>query len=411
MAEQALSDVKVLSLGQGIPGPFAAKMLADYGADVIKIEPPKGDPARKLGPFFHDEPHPEKSGLFLYLNLNKRGITLNLKSQTGQKVFKQLIKDVDILLENFMPDVLPSVGLDYETLEKINPKLVMVSVTYFGQTGPYRNYKGSEIILEGMGHAMHSQGLPEREPSKIALNALLFQSGCLGAMAAMTGFMVSRYQGIGQYIDLSMMEAQLFSPDRRGAMLIGYQYTGMTQPRIPATAEKGLMDRVFPCKDGWFFAPGGNIRYWDKFVKAVGEPEIFNDPKWMEFFSSGSRVDNPEAEALKMEFDAWFFPWVLDRTKAELWPLFQKHGLISGPSNTIEDVFHAPNLKERNFWIDVDHPYTGKVSYAGRPFIMSDTPWQFKMRAPLLGEHNEEVYGQLGYSKEDLVLLRQRGVI
>ena len=140
-------------------------------------------------------------------------------------------------------------------------------------------------------------------------------------------------------------------------------------------------------------------------------PQMFKDPKWRRFIFEKRGQLSEEVMSLKQEFDAFFFPWALERTKAELWPHFQKYGVISAPSNTIEDVFNCPHLKERGYWLEIDHPEAGKLKYPGRPFIMNDTPWQLKRRAPLLGEHNQEIYGRLGYSKEDMVILEERGVI
>jgi crotonobetainyl-CoA:carnitine CoA-transferase CaiB-like acyl-CoA transferase len=198
--------------------------------------------------------------------------------------------------------------------------------------------------------------------------------------------------------------------------MVSYQYAGLIPKRIATTELSTMMDSLFPCKDGWFRAWGNGLIYWPKLVKAVGEPKILKDPKWMAFFNQSGygfiddSVDkNPNA--MKEEFDGFFYPWALEHTKAELWPLFQKHGIISGPCNTIKDTFNCPHLKEREFWVEIDHPETGKLQYPGRPFLMSDTPYQLKRWAPLLGEHNKEVYGQLGYSTDDLVTMKQKGEI
>ncbi|RLC69697.1 MAG: hypothetical protein DRI26_08580 [Chloroflexi bacterium] len=203
MAQQVLSDVKVLDLTWYIAGPYCTKLLADYGADVIKVERPgEGDPARKMGPFFQDDPHPEKSGLFLHLNTNKKSITLNLKSDWGRRIIKELVKGVDILVESFRPGVMARLRLDYETLEKINPKLVMTSISNFGQTGPYRDFKASEIIIYGMGGAMNQTGLTEREPLKKGLNVIQYQGGTMAAIATMMALLLAD-EGIGQHVDVS----------------------------------------------------------------------------------------------------------------------------------------------------------------------------------------------------------------
>src|SRR4030043_1673381 len=178
MLEQALSGVKIIDLTWYISGPYCAKLLADYGAEVIKVEKAgEGDPARRMGPFFKDDPHPEKSGLFLHLNTNKQGITLNLKTATGKKILKELVKDADILVENFRPHVMPGLGLDYETLKKVNPRLVMVSISSFGQTGPYREFKAAEIVEYAMGGEMYSTGIAGREPLKLGGNVGRNQGG------------------------------------------------------------------------------------------------------------------------------------------------------------------------------------------------------------------------------------------
>ena len=199
--EQVLSDVKVLDLTHHIAGPYCTKLLADYGADVIKVEKPgEGDPTRRMGPFFEDDPHPEKSGLFLHLNTSKRGVTLNVRSETGKKVFKELAKGVDILVENFSPRVLPSLGLGYDTLEKINPKLVMTSISNFGQSGPYRDFKASELILYGMGGAMNNTGITGRYPLRKAGTVIQYQAGTIAALATMLALLANRSEGIGQHV-------------------------------------------------------------------------------------------------------------------------------------------------------------------------------------------------------------------
>ncbi len=193
MTEQALSDIRILDLTRYISGPYCTKLFADFGADVVKIEKPgEGDPARRMGPFFQDDPDPEKSGLFLHLNTNKRSVTLNLKSQAGKRILKELAKDVDILVENFSPRVMPALGLDYETLESINPRLVMASISNFGQTGPYRDFKASELIIYGMGGAMCTTGLGDCEPVKKGLNVIQYQGGNMAAAATMTALFGAR---------------------------------------------------------------------------------------------------------------------------------------------------------------------------------------------------------------------------
>jgi len=218
--EQALTGVKIIDLTWHIAGPFCTKLLADYGADVVKIEMPgTGDPARKMGPFLRNEPHPERSGLFLYLNTDKRGITVNLKSSAGKKILRELIRSADILVENFSPGVMKRLGFGYKEVEKVNPRLVMTSISNFGQTGPYRDFKMSDTIAFAMGGAMSATGVPDREPVAVTRNIKMHECGYLAATATMSSWFGARRDGIGEQIDVSIMEALLGSSDRRDCYL------------------------------------------------------------------------------------------------------------------------------------------------------------------------------------------------
>lgn len=404
MAEQVLSDVKVLDLTWYIPGPYCTKLLGDYGADVIKVERPgEGDPARKMGPFFKDDPHLEKSGLFLHLNTNKKSITLNLKSEWGRKAIKELVKDVDILVESFRPGVMERLGLDYETLEQINPRLVMTSISSFGQTGPYRDFKASDIIIYGMGGAMFCNGLPEKEPLKKALTATLFQCGAMAAVATMMAFYMNQLQGIGQQVDVSMMETQLGTIDRRMAQLLTFQWNKTVTYRQDPKARLIYPFGIYACADGHFELAGIG-KSWPAVGTMMEMPELIDDPRF-------SVLAQPEP-GHKEAFDVLWIPWCFEHTKKEVIERGQKAGAPCGPLATMEEVVNDPHFRERGFFAEIDHPMTGKLTYPGRPIKADDMPWVIRRPAPLLGEHNEEVYcKQLGYSKQDLVRLKGAGVI
>ena len=403
MTQQALFGLKVLDLTHYIAGPYCTKMMADLGADVIKVEKPgEGDPTRRMGPFPNDEPHSEKSLRFLHLNTNKKGITLNLGSLTGQKLVRELVKDMDILVESFRPGVMARWGLDYETLEKINPKLVMGSISNFGQYGPYRDFKLSDALLYAMGGDMYMTGIPEREPVKIGVDIALYQAGSSAAPAILAAWLgVKRLDAPGQQVDISLQETMESGIDRRKTDLIAYQYCGHQAIRIPMVAA-GFPAGVYPSKDGYFDIAGG-LAWWNRVVAMMGDPAL-GEPPW----------DNPAAQMdakLKEEFETkWFYPWVLSRTKYEAWQEAQKYAVMSAPLNTTEDLLRDTHLRERNFWVSMEHPVAGQLTYCGGPFRMAETPHQWAP-APLLGQHNKEVYGKLGYTKFDLVLLRQQGVI
>jgi len=401
MSEQALSDVKVLDLTWHIAGPYCTKLLADYGADVIKVEkPPEGDPARRMGPFFKDDPHPEKSGLFLYLNTNKRGITLNLKSETGKRILKDLVKDVDILVESFSPHVMPSLGLDYETLEKINPKLVMTSISNFGQSGPYRDFKASELILYGMGGCMCSSGLGDSEPIKKGGNLVQYGGGTMAAVATMIALYNAETQGIGNHVDISLMEVQMGSIERRMSELLAYQYNKELTPRMDIAGLMQYPFGIFPCKDGYVDIAAG-FMWIDRLEGVLGMP-------LMERYGGTNQFDLERREEF---FSNVWYPWTMERTKKEIVEACQEGRVLSAVVNTTEDLLKEDQLKERGFWVEVNHPVVGTATYPGRSILSLDLPWAVRRPAPLLGQHNEEIYTQMGYTREDMSRMREIGII
>jgi len=400
MSEQALSGVKVLDLTWQIAGPYCTKLLADFGADVIKIEKPgDGDPARSMGPFFKDDPSPEKSLLFLHLNTNKKSITLNLKTATGKKLFIELVKDAQILVESFRPHVMSSLGLDYATLAKINPELVMVSISNFGQTGPYRDYRASELIINGMGGKMLDMGLPDREPQRGAANTYQYQAGNTAATAAITGLYTAETQGIGQHIDVSIFELLNTTLDHHTTNLIAYQYNGQIQ--ATRSDEVGLLPAgVLRCQDGFvlsFVFPG--MASWLNFGPMIGIPDLLE------------QFPDPFDAERRGELEALWLPFYFEHGKQELMEKGQAAGVSITAINTPADVVEDPHFNARGFFVDIEHPVTGKLKCPGAPFRTDEMPWQVRRPAPLLGQHNEEVYGGLGHSKKNLVHLRETGVI
>jgi len=404
MAEQALSDVKVLDLTWHMAGPYCTKLLADCGADVIKVERPgTGDPARSMGPFFKDDPHPEKSGLFLHLNTNKRSITLNLKSAAGKKIFKELVKDVDILVESFSPRVMSSLGLGYEELEKINPKLVMTSISSFGQTGPYRDYKATEIVGQAMGSVMYTTGRAEREPLKIGGAQAQYTTGVSAFATTLCAIYGQKQMGMGQHVDVSIMESMISASEN---VDLYYCCWGATRGRGFYRYRLGFLMSLYKAKDSYFLLGASGIAGtgMQKLPLLVDRPELMDHP----FFTP----DDPRARiaASDEEFDALITPYFKEHTKMEIVEKAQELRMATGPAQTTQDLLNCPQLRSRGYFREIEHPVVGKLPYPGMPFIMSETSPRWG-RAPLLGEHNEEVYGRLGYTRDDLVKLRERGVI
>jgi len=400
MAAQALSDLKVVDLAHHIVGPSCTKTLADFGAEVIKVERPgTGDPARQMGPFFHDEPDKEKSGLFLHLNTNKKSITVNLKSKTGVNIVKELVKDADVLVENFAPRVMPSLGLSYEVLEKMNPRLVMTSISNFGQTGPYRDYKATDLTMHAFAGALAGSGEIGREPYKMGGAQAQLMTGRVAFIATMGAIFGMDQTGEGQHVDVSIMEA---TASNEFAMTAIYVYSGLVQGRKRLGVAPGHPAGPYPCRNGYVNVLIG-VGHMGDLANLVGRPEMAEE-RW--FRDHRFRLEHRE------EFDREFMlPYLMQHTREEIVEQAQALGMPFITSIDMSELLVEPQFKAREFFVDVEHPATGKVTYPGAPFKMSATPWQAG-RAPLLGEHNEEIYcDRLGYTKAELLRLYEAGII
>ncbi len=401
LSNQPLAGVRVLDLTRHVAGPMCTKLLADYGADVIKIEQPgRGDPARWIGPFAGDIPHPERSGLFLHLNTNKRGLTLDLKSGTGREIFLKLASRVDILVESFRAGMMTSLGLDYATLRQLNPRLVMTSISNFGQSGPYRDWSASELVLYAMGHEMWGTGSPDAEPAGVANKLNLHLAGQAACLATLSVYFGAQLSGRGQHIDLSIMEVLAAAPDRRGVALVAYQYCGDRLRRQPAARVLDPPPFMNQCADGLFEILVG-IDRWDAFVRAVGED-------WIKDPSFKPPVRDP---MITERFNRHWRPWVITRTKRELTQRFQEGGVPCAPLNTVADLAGDEQLMQRDFFVGIDHPLAGRLIYPGAPFKMNQTAYVIRRPAPMLGQHNAEIFGGLGYTAADLAALSANAVI
>jgi len=398
MQAQALEGYKVLDLSWHISGPYCTKMLAQLGAEVIKIEKPDGDPARNMPPFFEDDPHPEKSLLFLYLNTGKKSVTLNLKTEKGREILKKLVRESDILVENFSPRVMPGLGLGFETLAEINPGLIMTSITNFGQTGPYRDYLATDITAIAMGGLMHTTGEPEREPLNFGGWQSQYQGG-INAFSASMCALVHRDigQGDGQHIDISIMESMTQILE---VFDLAYQVTGNLRDRSGTRWANLPAWGIYPCADGFVGLVSGPVRRWLQFSKLMDEPELA-DPKYI-----AQRTD------LADEIDALMIPWLVEHTKDEIYHTAQSMDpkIPVSPVRTPEDLVNSPQFKARKFFVEVEHPITGKGVYPGPPAKLWETPMQVT-RAPLLGEHNEEILSRLGYTGAELANLKAEKII
>ncbi len=401
MSEKALEGTKVLEYASFISGPYCSKLLADLGAEVIKIERTGvGDEARRRGPFLGDIPHPERSGLFLYLNTNKKGITLDPETQTGRKIFLELVRWADILIEDKPPKEMEELGFTYDKLKEINPQLIMTSITPFGQTGPYRDYKAYPLnVVHGAGSGYlapgGSQNL-EREPVKSTSFSDDAACGISAAFATICALLPRWSTGVGQYIDVSKQEA-LMAMDQ--VELCQYPNEGKVASR---KVDPRMAIRVTPCKDGDMMIIAMDDRQWKGLVSMMDEPEWTKDEIFKDILSRMQHM----GEMLKN-----VAPWAMQHTRDEMYHTGQERGAPVAPIRSIEEAANWQQFKERDFFVEIDHPKAGRISYPSAPYKLSKTPWEGGA-APLLGQHNEEVYSTLlGYSKEDIVMMREAGVI
>ena len=396
MADSALSGLVVLDLSENIAGPYCTKLLADYGADVINIEKPQtGDASRRAGPFPDDNPDTEKSGLFLFLNTSKKGITLDIENELSRDIFKRLVKQADIVVENSNPGTMTKLGLNYEALTEVNPKLIMASISYFGQTGPYRNWNGTEIVAQAMGGLMHLTGEPGREPLKLPLSQAEFQAGLNAAIAILCAVYYRDMTGEGQYIDISVQEAVTSILE---GTISTYSYSGHVLNRTGARHHYKCPATVMKAKDGYVHIEAG--AYWDHFAALTEAPQLL-EPR----LSSILRYQYAD------EVEETIRPWVQSHTADEIFTEGQAWRMPVAKVMGIEELDGDPQYATRHYFQNIDHPKTGDLTYPGAPFKMSETPAEIN-RAPLLGEHNEEIYtGLLGLSADELAGLKERNVI
>ncbi len=396
-----LTGLRVIDLTQGAAGPYCTKLLAAYGATVIKVERPRtGDVMRHCGPFVDDLPGPDRSLSFLHLNVNKRGVTLNVASATGRELLLKLVKGADVVVESFRPGTLDRLDLGYDVLRSMKPALVVTSISNFGQTGPNRDLPASEIVLYGMGHAMFGTGQPDASPMSMAPRVNLQFAGQTAAVATMGAVLGSASHGCGDWIDVSIMETFASSVDRRAISLTAFDYTGEKMVRLASVQGMSVPPPYNPCADGYFHVTVGTV-WWETFVAAVDEP-FMRDPKF------SPPLTDPLA---REEFDAFWIPWCMERTKREIVQTFQAKGLPVAPVNSIADLMADPHLEVRGFFRAVTHPIVGSARYPGLPFQMHNTPGGYWKAAPTLGESNEDVFGELGISRIELSRLASAGVV
>lgn len=376
-----LEGLRVLEVASGVSAAYAGKLLADHGADVIKVEPPEGDPARLFGPFRGDQVHPEASGRFLFLNTNKRSITLDLRTADDRALLRKLVARVDAVITDFEPWEAREHGLDYDQVDAARAGIVLASITAWGQDGPYVGYRLTDLVAQAMGGPMIWTGSPHREPLRLGGGGALalYQAGAVAALAVTMALFRQERDGVGDHLDISIYETQVASRDRSMPYLVNYIYNGTEPRRQEAGSQLGIGIR--PCLDGFVGIQGGGPRL-PHLLRLIGMHDLASSP------TIDERIRDPEVAA---EIDATYMIWLSGQTKRDAAALAQQEHLLAAPVNTIADLVEDPHFRDRGCWEVLGHPEAGPLEYPARPFVLGDSPRPPARRAPLLDEHRAEV--------------------
>ncbi len=398
--DSPLSGIRVLDLADE-KASFCSKLLADMGACVIKIEKPGGDASRGIGPFWRDSTHRERSLSFSYNNTNKRCITLNLEHREGRRIFLRLIKGIDVVVETFPPGYLQRISLDFKVLSRINARLILVSVTGFGQYGPRRDHKSCDLVASASGGQMSVSGSPSTSPLKVFGEQSYYAASLFAAVGILLSLRKRAQSGRGEHIDISLQEAVIATLEH---VMIRYFHEKIT-PTRQGSLHWNRAFYVFPCRDGFIHMT--LFHQWETLVEwmeSEGMAEDLRDRKWDDGEYRMRHLDHI-IEVLSR--------WTRTHTKTELFELGQLMGFPWAPVSSPMEVAGSPQLKARNFFFDTAHPEVGiSFRYPGLPFKSSRGFTRKQKRAPLVGEDNVHVYrGELGLSEKELIRLSSMNVI
>ncbi len=382
---QPLQGIRVLDLSRVLAGPYCTMVLGDLGAEVIKVEPPEGDETRGWGPPFAGG----ESAYYLCVNRNKRGMVVNLKTEDGKNILRELAMQSDVLVENFRPGTLEKFGLDYEALHELNPKLIYCSITGFGQTGSLRDKPGYDFMIQAMGGVMSITGEPEGEPMKAGVAIADLFAGQNAVIAILAALQARAMTGRGQHIDVSLFDSQL---GWLANVASNYLISG-NLPKRHGNAHPNIVPyQSFQASGGWFAIAVGNDRQFVRFCDVLGKPEIAMDKR---FSTNSERVKNRDEliPLLKSIF--------VTRSASEWLDILEQAEIPCGPINNLEQVFSLPQVKEREMIVNMKHPTIGDLPLVGSPLKMSETPVEYRLPPPLMGEHTEEVLRELGYRDDE----------
>lgn len=390
-----LQDLKVLDLTRVLAGPYATMILADMGADVLKVEMPKtGDDSRAFGPFVNEE-----SAYFMSINRNKRSMTLNLKTDEGKEILRKLIKEADVVVENYRPGTMEKFGLGYDEIKKINDKVIYAACSGFGHSGPYEKRPAYDAIVQAMGGIMSITGPEGGEPTRVGASVGDVVAGIFTATGILTALYNREKTGKGQKVDVAMLDCQVAILENAIAR---YFISGENPKPIGNRHPSITPFESFGTKDGKIMIAIGNDKLWAKFCKLTGKEELIEDER---FVNNGLRTKNhSEIKEIVSE--------ILEKEKTKYWiDLFDRENIPATEINQIDKVVTNPQVIARDMIIEVDHPVAGGVKMSGIPIKLSDTPGSIRTAAPILGEHTDEVLKKYGYSEEEIKEFREKGVL
>ncbi len=396
-------------------GFLCGKILADLGVDVIKVEPPGGEPSRSVGPFWHDIPDPEKSLYWFAYNSNKRSITLNLETSDGRNIFRKLVKKSDFVIESFVPEYAASLGISFPALSSVNEGIILTSITPFGQTGPYKDYQGSDLVIMGMSGQLYLTGDADRPPVNIAIPQACLHAGADAAVGTMIAYYHRQRTGRGQHVDVSMHQSAAWF---MAQTIPYYELSGVVLSRMgtfrTGSSSGTIQRQVWPCKDGYvfFFMLGGaqGAKTGRALTKWMEEMDMSN-----EFLSAFVWEELDIALAPQDLIDQISAPieaFFKTRTKKEVLDAAMARNISLCPLFSMEDQVKDPHLAARAYWMQIEHPELGSTISYPKQFVRSsecETGTRFK--APRIGEHNMDVYSELGLSGSRLVALKEAGVL
>lgn len=399
-----LRDVRVVEWSNSVSAPFCGKLLGELGADVIKIEPPgRGEASRSSGPFPNREPHPERSGLFLFANLNKRGMTLDLETEAGRGLLDRLLESADVFLENQPLELLERTRLDYQSLQARHPRLVATSISPYGRSGPYKHYKGTGLTVDALGGLSFGTGFPAREPLRTPLHQTSYLAGVGAAFATIVALLGRDLTGRGQQVDVA--EAQVVGTLLTGYHLPTYIYRGIAGFRSGNRMRLGLFPNcVLPCRDGYVCIDAPQLEQYQRFLNLLGDQEWMQEPRYRDRRAMSDQYPE-EAEAL-------IAPWFMEHSKEEILRLCLDNRVPCVPVLTFDEVLSNSQLNSRDYFQEIGHPEAGDFRYPGPPYRLSASPVRMVRAAPTLGQHTREILcDELGLAASEYSSLNRAGVV